>query len=213
MEPQAAGLAVERRGGPAPCAPYTLVRCSPSGQRRQGTAAWGPGETRPQRQEHPKSRLVRPCPWGAQARFGSYPKMCPRSTHGTSSVLGPHWPNLLRMTGGRWTNAKAGKTASPRLPGCWRHGEAGGVAAARCCGPEKALRLGYCAQSSWQAPEEALWRSAPLNRASTEAWLKGHVPSRDQPAPGLGSRSWRRDSWAGSRHADATLLCSYPRSA
>lgn len=38
MEPQADSLAVERRGGPAPCAPNTLVRCSLSGQGRLGTA-------------------------------------------------------------------------------------------------------------------------------------------------------------------------------
>ena len=105
-------------GGPAPCAPNTPVRCSPSGQKRRGPrpGAW-------ERPEHPKSRRSRSdrARGGAQARFASYPEMWPHPTHGKTSVLGPHWPNLLRMTRGRWTNKRVGKTAGPQLPGRPHH--------------------------------------------------------------------------------------------
>lgn len=119
VEPQAGGLAAERQGGPEPCAPNTLVRCSPSGQRRWGTPVWGPGKTCPQRQEHPKSRLVRLCPWGAQVRFGSYPETCPHPTHGKSSVLGatlaqPAQDDQREMD--KWEGGKDSRSVTPWVP-------------------------------------------------------------------------------------------------
>lgn len=116
-ELQADGLTAERWEALHPVPPTHLC-VQPVWSEETGTAACSPGETgAPQEQ----AQQVRPCPWGAQARFASYPETWPHPTHGESSVLGPHWPSLLRMTRGRWTNKRVGKTAGPRLPGRPHH--------------------------------------------------------------------------------------------
>lgn len=114
-------MALLQRGG-RPCTLCSQHTCAlqPIWSEEMGDRGLEPGRDPATETGAPQEQVqqVRLCPWGAQARFASYPETWPHPTHGKSSVLGPHWPNLLRMTRGRWTNKRVGKTAGPRLPGC-----------------------------------------------------------------------------------------------